>query len=64
MPLLLLTAIALLQWLTMHSINYFQLTVVELDYTTFLLGNLQIIAIIAIWRFINKYIKIGDYNEL
>ena len=59
MPLLLLIAIALLQWLTVFGINYFQLTVVELDYTTFLLGNLQIITIIAIWRFLNKYINFG-----
>ena len=59
MPLQLLTAIALLQWLTVFGINYFQLTVVELDYTVFLYGNLQIIVIIAIWRFMHKYINFG-----
>ena len=59
MPLQLLLTIALLQWFSIATINYFQLTVVELDYTTFLLGNLQIITIIAIWRFLNKYINFG-----
>ena len=59
MPLLPLITIALLQWLAVFSINSLQLAPVELDYTAFLIGNLQIIAMIAIWRFLNKYINFG-----
>lgn len=56
MPLLLFTAIAVLQWLVVSLLS------VEppFDQTTFLFGNLQIIAILAVWRLIDKYVYIGE----
>ena len=54
-PLYLLTAIAICQWLVLQLPNIHP----EYDPTTFLYGNLQIISILALWKFINKYINLG-----
>lgn len=54
MPLLVLLTMSVLQWLIV------QLPMVhpEYDATTFLYGNLQIIATIFAYNFIKKYIRI------
>lgn len=54
MPLLLLTFVSVLQWLILNipGINP------EYDPTLWLLGNLQIIIMIFVYRLIKKYIKV------
>ena len=54
MPLLLLLFIAILQWLVIQLPGVHP----EYDATTFLYGNLQIIIILYVYRFIKKYIKV------
>jgi hypothetical protein len=57
MYLLVLIAIASLQWLiTMNLANAG--VILPFDPTIFLFGNLQIICVVAVWQFINKYIYI------
>ena len=60
MPLLLFTAIAVLQWLVVSLLPIEP----PFDKNTFLLGNLQILVVIAVWQLFNRYIKfVGDSDD-
>ena len=54
MPLLLLLLIAVLQWLILHLPNVHP----EYDATVWLYGNLQIVAMLFVYKVIKKYIKV------
>jgi len=54
-PLPFLLAITIIQWIVFQLM----LTDLDIDPTAFLYGNLQIIIILALWKFINKYINLG-----
>ena len=54
MPLLLLLFVSVLQWLILHLPGVHP----EYDVTVWLLGNLQIIIMLFVYRLIKKYIKV------
>ena len=54
MPLLLLLTVSVLQWLILHLPNIHP----EYDATVWLYGNLQIVAMLFVYRVIKKYIKV------
>ena len=54
MPLLLLLFVSVLQWLILHLPNVHP----EYDATAWLYGNLQIVAMLFVYKVIKKYIKV------
>ena len=54
MPLLLLTFVSVLQWGILHLPGVHP----EYDPTSWLLGNLQIVAMLFVYKVIKKYIKV------
>ena len=54
MPLLLLLTVSILQWGILHLPGVYP----EYDATAWLYGNLQIVAMLFVYRLIKKYIKV------